>query len=228
LADNPYLGEYEAYSAQAKTAWQTAQAKIAQQRGSYLQGYGLDAGGKPVADNPFGAYQGMMGSLAQQGEETDAAQRLKGFTGGLSRQAVQQAHRMTEQTTHDFGQQFTQGLSDFSEAEQGAASQYNNSLQNKMLEITQRAASDRAFSPADFSAVNTDPYGNPTSPESAPGLPVGTPTTPAAPAPFAPPPNTSPASRQAELRAMMARVRANHPNWTPAQVRAKAHQNLGR
>jgi hypothetical protein len=171
VADNPYLGEYEAYSAQAKTAYQSAMAKITQQRAGYLTGYGLGADGQPVADAPFGAYQQMMGQNAQSAEEADAAGRSMGFSGGLSRQAMQAAQRMTEGRTLQFGQDFQQGLSQFSEAEEGAGTDYNNQLYQKMMEITQRAASDRAYSPADYSGVDYEDYGDSSPDPASAGLP---------------------------------------------------------
>lgn len=158
---NPYLGEYEAYAAQANSAYQTALARITQQRGSYLQGYGLDEHGNAVADNPFGAYQQLMSSSAQAAEQAQAAGLGGGFRGGgLSQQALQAAQRMVEGQTYQFGQQFQQGLQGYSEAEQDAGTGYNEGLMNKMLELTQRAAEDRAFNPADYSGISYDPYGD--------------------------------------------------------------------
>ena len=158
---NPYLGEYEAYAAQANSAYQTALARITQQRGSYLQGYGLDESGNAVADNPFGAYQQLMSSSAQAAEQAQAAGLGGGFRGGgLSQQALTAAQRMVQGQTYQFGRQFQQGLSGFSEAEQDAGTGYNEGLMNKMLELTQRAAEDRMFNPADYSGVQYEPYGN--------------------------------------------------------------------
>ena len=172
MADNPYLGEYEAYANQAKTAWQQAQVKIANQRANYLQGYGLDAQGNPVADNPFGAYQQMLGSNADMAEQADAAQRGSGFAGGgISRLAEQAARRQTEQASYQLGQNYRQGLTQFSDAEQSAEGDYNNQLYNKMLEITQRAAQDRMYSPADYQDVNYEAYGDQTPDPGAAGLP---------------------------------------------------------
>lgn len=179
---NPYLGEYEAYAAQANSAYQTALARITQQRGNYLQGYGLDEHGNAVADNPFGAYQQLMSSSAQAAEQAQASQLGSGFRGGgLSQQALAAAQRMVQGQTYQFGQQFQQGLQGYSEAEQDAGTGYNQGLMNKMLELTQRAAEDRAFNPADYGGVNYEPYGN-NSPQ--PGtLPAGA----AAPAAWHPP-----------------------------------------
>jgi hypothetical protein len=170
--ENPYLGEYEAYSAQATSAYQTALARITQQRGNYLQGYGLDEHGNPVADNPFGAYQQFMGGAAQSAEQSDAAGRGFGFTGGLSQQAQKKAADMIAQQAGQFGTQFQQGIGQFSEAEQDAGSSYNENLYNKMLEITQRAAQDRAFNPPDYSGINYEPYGNGSPDPGTPGLPT--------------------------------------------------------
>lgn len=175
-ASNPYIGEYEAYSAQAKTAYQRALAQITNQRASYLQGYGLDAQGNPVADNPFGAYQQLMSSDAQSAEASDAALRGQGFTGGLSNQAKQAAQRMVEQGRLQFGAQFQQGLSSLSQGEEQAGFDYNTGLENKMLELTQRAAQDRAFNPADFSGLNYEGYGDASPQPAAPGLPWKPPT----------------------------------------------------
>jgi hypothetical protein len=169
--DNPYLGEYEAYAAQANSAYQTAVARITQQRGNYLQGYGLDEHGQAVADNPFGAYQQLMSSSAQSAEQADAAGRGMGFTGGLSKQALDAAQRMVQGNTLQFGQQFQQGLQGYSEAEQDAGTGYNQGLYDKMLEITQRAASDRAFNPPDYSGLNYEGYGNGSPNPASPGLP---------------------------------------------------------
>lgn len=174
--ENPYLGEYEAYSAQATSAYQTALARITQQRGNYLQGYGLDASGTPVADNPFGAYQQFMGGAAQSAEESDAAGRGFGFTGGLSQQAQKKAADMIAQQSSQFGTQFQQGLGQLSEAEQDAGSSYNEDLYNKMLEISQRAAQDRAFNPPDYSGINYEPYGDQSPDPGAVGLPWKPPT----------------------------------------------------
>lgn len=171
-ASNPYIGEYDAYALQAKTAYQKALAKIAQQRTGYHQGYGLGPDGRPLADAPFGQYQQMMGGLAQQAEESDALGRGRGLSGGLSRQAQQAAQRIAGQTTYDFGQNYQAGLTAFSEAESGAGADYNQGLYEKMLELSQRAINERQFSPPDLTGVNVPGYGQPLTPmPGSPGLP---------------------------------------------------------
>lgn len=208
LTGNPYIGEYEAYSAQATAAYQTALARITQQRSNYLQGYGLDSSGNPVADNPHGAYQQLMSSSAQSAESAEAAGRGMGFSGGLSRQALDAAQRMVSDDTYQFGQQFQQGMQGYSEAEQDAGTGYNNSLYEKMQEITQRAAQDRAYNPADYSGVNYDDYGDSSPQPGTQGLP------------WQPP-------QQTKTRAQyLAQIRQNHPNWSRARIHARLQQLL--
>lgn len=173
MPDNPYLGEYEAYSAQAKKAYEDAMAQVEAQRAGYLQGYGLDAQGRAVAGpgSSQGQYQQMMGSLAAQEEASDAMGRARGFTGGLSDQAMAAARRMSEGTVHQFGQNFNQGLTQFSQAEREAGVNYNDSLYQKMLEITQKSIQDRAFSTPDYSNLPYEPYGDNSPNPGSPGLP---------------------------------------------------------
>jgi hypothetical protein len=210
--ENPYLGEYEAYSAQATSAYQTALARITQQRANYLQGYGLDEHGQPVADNPFGAYQQLMSSSAQAAEQADAAGRGMGFTGGLSRQALDAAQRMVQGNTLQFGQQFQSGMQDLSEAEQDAGTSYNQGLYDKMLEITQRAAQDRAFNPPDYSGINYEPYGDGSPNPSTPGLPASGQGS-----------DWQPSGGMSRAQ-IIAQIRRNHPNWTRAQIEARLRQ----
>ncbi len=211
---NPYLGEYEAYAAQANSAYQTALARITQQRGNYLQGYGLDEQGNAVADNPFGAYQQLMSGSAQAAEQAEAGGRGMGFTGGLSRQALDRAQQMVQGQTLQFGQEFQQGLQGYSEAEQDAGTGYNQGLYEKMLDITQRAAQDRAFNPADYSGLNYEPYGDGSPDPASPGLPSSASGSGA----------WKPPTQQMSRAQMIAQIKRNHPNWTRAQIMARLAQ----
>jgi hypothetical protein len=169
---NPYLGAYDTYAAQAKTAYQQALARIANQRTGFLQQSGLDASGNALANAPYGAYQQMLGGLAENADAVDAANAASGFKGGgLSRQALAAAQRQARQTSYDFGTQFQQGLSSFADSEAQAGQDYNDQLAAKMAEITQQAIQDQQFTPADYSGLGYEPYGNGSPDPSAPGLP---------------------------------------------------------
>jgi hypothetical protein len=169
---NPYLGEYDAYALQAKTAYQKALAKIATQRTGFQTGYGLGPDGQPLANAPYGQYQQMMGGMAQQAEQSDALLSARGLQGGISRQAQEAVQRQNRQTTYDFGQNYQAGLTAFSDAEQEAGTGYNQGLFEKMSEITQRAIQDRMFTPAAPGAADLPGYGDPLQPNpTSPGLP---------------------------------------------------------
>lgn len=171
-ASNPYIGAYDTYAAQAKTAYQNALARIANQRTGFLQQSGLDAEGHALANAPYGAYQQMLGGLAQQGDAIDAANAASGFSGGgLSRQALTAARKQAGATAYDFGTQFQKGLASFADAEAEAGRDYNDSLAAKMAEITQQAIQDQAFTPADYSGLGYEPYGDGSPNPAAPGLP---------------------------------------------------------
>lgn len=173
---NPYLGEYDAFAATAKTAYQQALAKIATQRTGFQTGYGLGPDGKPLANQPYGQYQQMLGSMAGDAEAQDAMGRARGLGGGISRQAQEAVSRRNRQTTYDFGQNYQAGLTSFADAETGATQGYNNSLMEKMTEITQRAIQDRMFMPADYSGIGPEPYGDTSPMPGSPGLPFRPPT----------------------------------------------------
>jgi hypothetical protein len=162
-ASNPYMGQYDAFALQAKTAYQKALAKIGTQRTGFQTGYGLGPDGKPLANAPYGQYQQMMGGMAQQAEQSDAMQHARGLGGGISRQAAEAVQRGNRQTTYDFGQNYQAGLTAFSDAEQGAGSTYENSLFEKMQDITQQAIQDRMFNPG--AGAEMPEYGNPLTPE---------------------------------------------------------------
>lgn len=155
----PLPGVYGQQEAQARAAYDAAQAQINQQRDQALSQYGFKAtsfdaqgnvtGYEVDSTNQNGAYQRMLG---QEGAGLDATRQSflsRGVRGGLANQAeLMQRQQYGAQRT-DFLNNWQNLTSDLAKSRLGAEQQYNAAVLSAEQGAAQDAIANRLFTTAD-------------------------------------------------------------------------------
>jgi hypothetical protein len=159
----PNAGQFGIWQAQANQAYSSAQAKIAQQRGQFLQNAGVDSSGQLLGDDPNGGFQQLNAAQAQQSMADEAAQSASGLGGGVAAHHRLAAAQGYSKNAADFAKQITDTSGQYDQAASQNTTDYQNSQVNTLLASIQQAISQGNYNPADYSGINIPGYGDITS-----------------------------------------------------------------
>lgn len=144
----PDAGVYGAETAAATNAYNNAVANALAQRNALYNQYGLGTDGAVDPTNPYGEYQQLLGSEADQYQADSADAAARGLRGGLAHQAESHDRRLADAQNFQFQQKVASVGSDYQNAlasalgtEQSSISQaYNDALnmalQNMLAQMT--------------------------------------------------------------------------------------------
>lgn len=166
----PGSGSYGLYKAQADAAYAAAEAKIAAQRGQFLQNSGLvgeyDPSGAYTgfhinASDPTGSYQQMQMANALTGQQNDAAVAGMGFQGGgLTKAMHEKSQQGLQDNASNWAQNVVQQIGAFGQADQSATQQYGDQLYTNLLNDVQTAIQNGTYNPANYNGISIPGYGD--------------------------------------------------------------------
>lgn len=172
----------------AKTAYQKALAQINNQRHTALQQYGYLGDIDPNTgtltnmrvdpNNPYGAFQEMLSSHAQQQEAARNAAAARGLGhGGLAAQGITADHRAFGADSAQLGQSLMSQLEGLQQQQTDAQNTMDSALYQAELDQARNAIANGMFDTADTSGVDIPAYGSGAgqSPAGSPGAPSKTP-----------------------------------------------------
>lgn len=151
----PFLGPYAQNQAQAELAYQRAQSALAAQRGALLQQYGYRptaSGGMEVdPNNPYGMYQQMLGTNAneaQAGMQNAVSRGFGPMSAGLGAQNETRAQQDAGGRSFALAQGFAGANEAQSEAALAAQDALNQATLSNQLGTTDYAIQHGIFTPA--------------------------------------------------------------------------------
>lgn len=147
----------------AKTAYQQALAKLNGNRMNTLRQFGYTANIDPTSGtitgltvdphNPYGTYQQTLRSAAQAGDAARDDAISRGISGGLARQAEDQAHYDFGAATGQLATDLQGQLVDFQGQQDDAKSAMDSALYEAQLTGARDAIDQGNFDPADYSQI---------------------------------------------------------------------------
>ena len=162
--------DYARAELEANNAYKQALARLNDQRMSSLRQFGYAANIDPSSgvltnmhvdpNNPFGAYQQLLGNSADAADMARQQAFARGIgIRGLGAQDVQRTHRQFEAGSAQLGTSLTDTLKGYQDAQTTAAQERDRTLYEAKLEAARQAILNQLFNPANFEGVQYPEYG---------------------------------------------------------------------